>query len=83
MDGGWWIALLVIAAAATIFFWPAWFKAHVRRKRAADPGYSRAAGLGVFDEIWHPHANKASHILEIEKEVPAPPPLPGDPPRQP
>jgi hypothetical protein len=83
MDAGWWIGAALIALAATIFFWPTWFKAYVRHKRRTNPDYSRASGLGVFDEIWHPHARNASQIREIEKELPQSPPLPGDPLRNP
>ena len=79
MDVGLLALIGILALAATVFAWPALFRASVRRKKRNDPSYSHRSGLGVFDEIWHPHANNASQIIEIEKEVPAPPPLPGDP----
>lgn len=37
-------------------------------------------GFGVFDEVFHPDAKNAREIQEAEAILPAPTPLPGDPP---
>ncbi len=37
-------------------------------------------GFGVIDEVFHPAAANARDIREIEAILPAPTPLPGDPP---
>jgi hypothetical protein len=74
------IAFVAIAAfALSMFFWPRMFRWDTQRKRAKDPRYIPPRVFGVFDEIYHPDAHAASQIQEVEREIPAPAPLPGDP----
>ena len=35
-------------------------------------------GLSVFDEIWHPSANRAREIMEAEHTLVVRTPIPGD-----
>jgi hypothetical protein len=65
-----------------IIIWPFWCREEIRRKRAKDPTYRPASSLGIFDEIYRPDAHAASQIHEIESELPAPAPLPGDKPNR-
>ena len=37
-------------------------------------------GFGIVDEVFHPEASNARDIREAEAILPAPTPIPGDPP---
>jgi len=65
--------------AATMAFWPAWFRAEVRRKREKDPRYIPPTGLGVFDEIYRPATYAAVQELKVERRKTDPAPAPGEP----
>lgn len=41
---------------------------------------AQSAGMGPFDEIFHPGAYQATISWEVQTELPAPAPLPGDEP---
>jgi hypothetical protein len=72
------VALVVVMALIVV--WPFWYRAEIRRKRAKDPTYRPPYLMGIMDEIYRPDSHAASQIHEIERELPAPPPLPGDKP---
>ncbi|HEY1529694.1 MAG TPA: hypothetical protein VGF80_02695 [Galbitalea sp.] len=63
----------------SIFFWPALLRWDTARRRRRDPRYIPPSGLGVFDEIYHPSAFESSQVQELDRQIPAPAPLPGDP----
>ena len=51
---------------------------HRRTKRRG--GRSPVSGMvGSFDEVFHPEAARAAEIREVQQELPADAPSPGDP----
>jgi hypothetical protein len=74
-----WVPLVALVAfMALVVAWPFWYRAEIRRKRAKDPKYRPPSMMGIMDELYHPDAHAATQIHEIEREIPAPAPLPGD-----
>ncbi len=61
-----------------VVLWPFWYRVHIRRRRAKDPKYQPPQLMGIMDELYHPDAHAATQIHEIQRELPAPAPLPGD-----
>jgi hypothetical protein len=79
MDAGL-IALVGLGVFATsMAFWPAWFKAEVRRKKARDPRYIPPTGLGIFDEVYRPATYAATQELRQERRKSDTAPAPGEP----
>lgn len=68
----------LIVFGVVMLIWPFWYKAELRSKRRKDSRYSPPHLMGVFDELYPPDAHQARQIREIENEIPAPAPLPGD-----
>lgn len=68
--------ILVALGLTTVGIWDA------RRRRShpdARVGGSRTSGvMGAFDEIFHPAAHEAQQIQQVQAELPAPAPTPGD-----
>jgi len=67
-----------LAVCALLLLWPLWFKAETRAKRRKNPGYNPPNVMGILDELYHPDAHQASQIQEVQRELPAPAPTPGD-----
>ncbi|GAA4560288.1 hypothetical protein GCM10023175_69970 [Pseudonocardia xishanensis] len=63
--------LVVVALVLGFLVWAA------RRVRRRAGGGSL---MNPFDEIWHPIAHHARLTVEVQDELPAPAPLPGDDP---
>ena len=79
MDTGLIAIVAVGVFAATLAFWPMWFKAEVRRKKAKDPRYMPPTGLGIFDEIYRPATHAAIQQQKQEARKTDEAPAPGEP----
>ena len=69
-------ALAVFGVA--ILLWPIWFRAETRARRRKDPSYSPPQLMGFLGELYQPDAHANRQLLESQKVVPAPSPVPGD-----
>lgn len=67
MDAGLIAVIGLGVFAATLAFWPLWFRAWVRHKREADPRFIPPTGLGVFDEVYRPATYAATQEVRVER----------------
>jgi len=65
--------------AASLAFWPIWFKSWVRRRVAHDPRFIPPTGLGIFDEIYRPATHSAVQEQKQEAHKTDEAPAPGEP----
>ena len=73
------VPLYALAAFGVLMLiWPIWFRAETRAKRRKDPSYSPPRIMGFLDEVYQPDAHANRQLLEAQKELPAPSPIPGD-----
>ena len=70
------ITVLVITGVVAILVW-VW----LRDRKAKKSGTHQAMSgmVGVFNEAFHPEAARAAEIREVQQELPAEAPTPGDP----
>lgn len=70
------IAFVVLLVAGVSL----WTRSYQRKHPGSlKPGSGSGGVLSVFDEIFHPAASDARQIQQVENELPAPAPTPGDP----
>lgn len=67
MDAGLLAIIAIGVFAASMAFWPLWFRAWVRHKREADPRFIPPTGLGIFDEVYRPATYSATQELKVER----------------
>lgn len=74
-----WLIVLACGSVAVICVWSAIERRRLRRSGAEDP-WARLSGAlpGLLDEVFHPQAYEARLIQEVQRELPAPAPVPGD-----
>lgn len=72
------IITLVALAAFALLLIAVWDVDRRRIKR--EGGRTPMSGvMGTFDEVFHPEAARAMEIREVQQELPAEAPTPGDP----
>ena len=72
------IVTIAVIAAVVILLAGVWVADKRRAKRQG--GKTAISGIvGTFDEAFHPEAARATEIREIQQELPAEAPAPGDP----
>lgn len=68
----------VLALGAFAVLLAAVWQVDMRRKKRGS--YRAMSGvMGTFDEVFHPEAARATEIREIQQELPADAPAPGEP----
>jgi hypothetical protein len=71
------LAFVVVAVFFTAYFFafPTWRKWELARERRRHPGRTKTQGMvGVFDEVFHPHAYYANLEWQAQRELPLPAP---------
>lgn len=72
------LVTVIVIVAVTVLLVAVGVIDHRRTKRRG--GRSPVSGLvGTFDEVFHPEAARAAEIREVQQELPADAPTPGDP----
>lgn len=76
-----WITVAAIGlVVALVIGSSVWVRSYQRRHPGSlNPGSGSGGILAVFDEIFHPAASESRQLQQVEHELPAPAPLPGDP----
>jgi hypothetical protein len=69
---GWPAIVIVVAVLAVVLVGLPVLAARVRR------GGTGGSVMGPFEDMWHPAGRRARDEIEIQQEVPAPEPAPGD-----
>ncbi len=74
-----WLLVLGGGTVVVACVWSALDRRRLRRSGADDP-WARMTGTlpGLLDEVFHPEAYEARLIQEVQRELPAPAPVPGD-----
>ncbi len=70
--------LVTVVAIVTFVFILVFVGVNDRKRRRKD-GSVLSGIVGTFDEAFHPEAARASEIREVQRELPAEAPTPGDP----
>jgi hypothetical protein len=74
----------LIAVMAAVLGAPAglaflWYLSSRRNRRGGNTRRATGGMLGIVDEIFRPETHQAYQVQEIQHELPAPAPVPGDP----
>src|SRR3954447_9923299 len=78
-----WLLVLAGGSVTAICVWSALDRRRLRRSGADNPWARAGSALpGLLDEVFHPQAYQAHLIQEVQRELPAPAPVPGDGPLQ-
>ncbi|GAA1613093.1 hypothetical protein [Leucobacter chromiireducens] len=72
------VITVLIAAGVIALLVTVW---RIDRSRRTRDGSVLSGTVSAFDNVFHPEAARAAEIREIQRELPAEAPSPGDPPQ--